>query len=281
MVRLRHTWSFFLLAALIFALCSMVCTAIIVSTSTVLTASELPNASIRLINGGLIENVEYAGLEIKMDPGVKTYWRMPGDSGLPPIFDWSSSENLSEATIRWPLPERIADPAGTVLGYHERVVFPIQIKAKDSTKPIRLVLKLDYAICSDLCIPMSGKTELLLNSSTQNTLDTENVKRFLARVPITSTIGRPDLPSIMTIDPQSTDTLLLSTTQPITDLIIEGPNGWYFGDAAAQSSTRWTVKILERPTKAELAGLALTVTLISPEHATETSLILDASGSIR
>ncbi|NBQ40346.1 MAG: hypothetical protein EBU34_11365, partial [Alphaproteobacteria bacterium] len=123
-------------------------------------STELPRATVRLINGGTIEKSAYAGVEITMDPHVKTYWRMPGDSGLPPVFDWSASENLAEAQVQWPLPERIADPSGTIFGYHDQVIFPVLIKAKDPSKSVRLGLKLDFAICGELCVPMTDKTSL-------------------------------------------------------------------------------------------------------------------------
>ena len=45
-----------------------------------------------------------AGIEIKMQPGWKTYWRYPGDSGVPPHFDFSGSENLKTATVLYPAP---------------------------------------------------------------------------------------------------------------------------------------------------------------------------------
>ncbi len=244
-------------------------------------STELPHASVRLINGGSTDQTALAGVEIAMGPDVKTYWRMPGDSGLPPIFDWSASENLADALLQWPLPERIADPSGRIYGYHNTVIFPVRIKPKDPTKPVRLRLKLDYAVCGDVCVPMTGKAELLLDPSTQHSADIERVKAFLSRVPLPSTLGQSDRPSILSLEPQASDALRVTTTQPITDLIVEGPDGWYFGDTQAQTSTIWTVKILERPTKASLAGLAITVTLDAPTQATETALVLDASGSIR
>ena len=44
------------------------------------------------------------GLEFKLEPGWKIYWRQPGDSGLPPELDFSSSKNLSSYEIKWPYP---------------------------------------------------------------------------------------------------------------------------------------------------------------------------------
>jgi suppressor for copper-sensitivity B len=44
------------------------------------------------------------GVELRVKPGWKTYWRSPGDAGLPPTLDWSGSANLREATLSFPAP---------------------------------------------------------------------------------------------------------------------------------------------------------------------------------
>ena len=66
-----------------------------------------------------------AGIEIKMQPGWKTYWRYPGDSGVPPAFDFSGSENLKTATVLYPAPHLFTDETGQSLGYKDAVIFPL------------------------------------------------------------------------------------------------------------------------------------------------------------
>ncbi len=66
-----------------------------------------------------------AGIEIKLQPGWKTYWRYPGDSGVPPQFDFAGSENLASAEVLYPAPHSFKDEAGTSIGYKETVVFPV------------------------------------------------------------------------------------------------------------------------------------------------------------
>src|SRR5690349_10954009 len=53
-----------------------------------------------------------AGIEIKLDPGWQTYWRDPGDSGAPPTFDFSGSDNVKSIDVLWPAPEKFADGGG-------------------------------------------------------------------------------------------------------------------------------------------------------------------------
>lgn len=101
-----------------------------------------------------------AGVEIKLQPGWKTYWRYPGDSGVPPRFDFSGSDNVLRAKVLYPAPHLFTDETGNSLGYKTNVIFPVQVTPKQPGKPVTLRLKLDYAVCEKLCIPAEGKTEL-------------------------------------------------------------------------------------------------------------------------
>jgi DsbC/DsbD-like thiol-disulfide interchange protein len=103
-----------------------------------------------------------AGVEIKLQPGWKTYWRYPGDSGLPPRFDFSGSENLAAARVLYPAPHLYTDETGNSLGYKDGVTFPLRITPKQPGKPVKLRVKLDYAICEKLCVPAQGSAELTL-----------------------------------------------------------------------------------------------------------------------
>ena len=105
-----------------------------------------------------------AGVEIQLQPGWKTYWRYPGDSGVPPRFDFSGSENLKAAKVLYPAPHLFSDEAGNALGYKDRVIFPVQLSPQQPGKPVLLRLKLDYAVCEKLCIPAEGRAELTLNA---------------------------------------------------------------------------------------------------------------------
>ena len=84
-----------------------------------------------------------AGVQIELDPGFKTYWRNPGESGLPPAFDWAGSENLAKVEVLWPAPTRFEDASGVSYGYLDGVTFPIRVTAEDQRRPVRLALKLD------------------------------------------------------------------------------------------------------------------------------------------
>jgi DsbC/DsbD-like thiol-disulfide interchange protein len=102
-----------------------------------------------------------AGVEIKLKTGWKTYWRYPGDAGVPPRFDWSGSENLAAVDVKWPAPVRFVDESGAKsIGYHGDIVFPLMVRPVDPARPVKLKLKLDFAVCEKLCVPADA--ELLL-----------------------------------------------------------------------------------------------------------------------
>ena len=101
------------------------------------------------------------GIAFQLQPGWKTYWRTPGDSGVPPRFDFSKSENIEAVTVLWPAPMKFDDGAGGhSLGYHNQFVLPLRIVAKNADKPVTLRADINYAVCEKLCIPVEANAEL-------------------------------------------------------------------------------------------------------------------------
>ena len=125
--------------------------------------SEDSKSAVRLIAGVSKEDaVLRAGIEVRLQPGWHTYWRYPGDSGVPPRFDFSDSDNVKTAKVRFPAPRLFSDDSGNSIGYADSVIFPIQVVPRQAGKPVTLRLKIDYAVCEKLCIPAEGRAELSL-----------------------------------------------------------------------------------------------------------------------
>src|SRR5262245_19051661 len=100
--------------------------------------AELPASRVRLVAGGAGGGVYRVGVEIVMAEGWKTYWRTPGDAGVPPTFDWSGSGNLGAVTVFYPTPMRMEEAGGEVIGYKNAVVFPVDVKPQDASRPVAL-----------------------------------------------------------------------------------------------------------------------------------------------
>src|SRR3954449_3963724 len=102
------------------------------------------HSAIRLLAGSRSGNVLLGGIAIQLQPGWKTYWRTPGDSGVPPRFDFSKSDNVEMVTVLWPAPMKFDDGAGGhSLGYHDQIVLPLKIVAKSADKP--MILRADIS----------------------------------------------------------------------------------------------------------------------------------------
>jgi len=155
-------------------------------------------SAVRLIAGTPTNNggkkVLRGGIEIRLDPGWKTYWRYPGDSGVPPRFSFTRSENLESVRIAWPAPKRLDGPEDTSIGYVGDVIFPLRILPRDPARPVLLRFDVDYAICQNLCIPADGRAELLLGEELSS--HEAALRQSEERVPTPAAIGQGDILAI-------------------------------------------------------------------------------------
>ncbi len=96
-----------------------------------------------------------SGLRLRLAPGWKTYWRAPGEAGIPPRFDWAGSDNLAGAGFHWPVPEVFATSGMRSIGYRDEVVIPMEITPEHEDAPIRLSGNVELGICEDICVPVT------------------------------------------------------------------------------------------------------------------------------
>src|SRR4051795_1988109 len=123
------------------------------------------HSAVRLLAGSRSGAVLLGGVAFQLQPGWKTYWRNPGDSGVPPRFDFSKSENIEAVTVLWPAPRKFDDGAGGhSLGYRDQIVLPLRIVAKHADKQVTLRADIDYAVCEKICIPVQANAELAFTS---------------------------------------------------------------------------------------------------------------------
>src|ERR1700723_3473800 len=105
-----------------------------------------------------------AGFQIELAAGSITYWRDPGDAGVPPTFDFSRSTNVASAKVDFPAPRRIAESDGSeAFGYQRGVVFPVRVQAADPSRPVTLALDANYAVCEKICLPARAAVSLSLS----------------------------------------------------------------------------------------------------------------------
>ncbi len=103
-----------------------------------------------------------AGLRISLAPGWKTYWRAPGDAGIPPQFIFDGSTNIAFAKPHWPVPEVFDQNGVSSIGYDDSVVFPIMLTPQNPGEPIQLRGQIDIGICEEICIPKTFSFDMIL-----------------------------------------------------------------------------------------------------------------------
>ncbi len=94
-------------------------------------------------------------LEVKLNSGWKTYWRSPGNSGIPPEFDFGGSDFLTLESVSFPVPKWIETDDYSFLGYTDKVSFPFS--AKGETMDTSLRLDLLIGVCENICIPATAQ----------------------------------------------------------------------------------------------------------------------------
>jgi DsbC/DsbD-like thiol-disulfide interchange protein len=103
-----------------------------------------------------------AGIQITLQPGWKTYWRAPGDAGIPPQFTFTGSDDIANVTPHWPTPEVFNQNGVRSIGYLDTVVFPITVSSRDASTPLQISGQLNIGVCEEICIPVSLEFEALL-----------------------------------------------------------------------------------------------------------------------
>src|SRR5580658_1911307 len=171
------------------------------------------HAAVRLLAGSRSGSVLLGGVAMQLEQGWKTYWRNPGDSGVPPRFDFSKSDNVEAVTVLWPAPTKFDDGAGGIsLGYHDQIVLPLRIVAKNADKPVTLRAAINYAVCNKLCIPVDANAELAFNS----VASTEDSALFAAldTVPKPANVGDPNPLTIRDVKRDGKSTVLVDVVTP-------------------------------------------------------------------
>ena len=250
-----------------------------------------PHAAARLIAGAALRSADAAwlraGIEIRLDSGWKTYWRYPGDSGVPPTLDFAGSENVKSVTVLWPAPARFADGAGgQSIGYHGDVVLPLRILANDATKPAALHLKLGYAVCGNLCVPVEAELELTLTG--KRGAEEATLIAAEARVPRHATLGGSAGGSLAIRSAHREEAgarkrvvvEVAAPTGTAVDLFAEGPTpNWALPlpepSGGGKETRRFTFDLDGLPPGAHFDGATLTLTATSSDDAIEVPVHLD------
>ncbi|MGE0700154.1 MAG: protein-disulfide reductase DsbD domain-containing protein [Hyphomicrobiaceae bacterium] len=223
----------------------------------------------------------YAGLEIRLEDGWKTYWRNPGSSGVPPRIDVEGSENLAKAELLFPAPHRFKDRDGDTIGYKQTVVLPVALTPKDPSKPIVLKLAAELGICREVCIPVQPSLGLTVPAGTSNAPPAPALVAALARVPELSAnlADAPRVERIRTELSGAKPRVVIDAQFPGDadggDIFLEAPDGAWIplptpAGLAESGARRFVVDLSDGTDLADLRGRAIRATLVSGKGQSET-----------
>ena len=105
------------------------------------------------------DDIHIAAINIKLEDGWKTYWRVPGIGGIAPILNWDKSKNIKNISQIWPTPNIYNEYGLQTIGYKNELLLPLQIQPIDKKQPIHLSITIDFGICSDVCVPIQTTVE--------------------------------------------------------------------------------------------------------------------------
>ncbi len=206
--------------------------------------TEIQGGAVRLLSAGQMENGSYRlGLEFSLEPGWHTYWRYPGEAGIPPLVSLENAGNVKSFEVRYPAPERYDDGFSQSIVYHNGIVLPIDAVPEDARKSGVFSIRVLFGICREICVPGEALLEMPFGPD-ENTdaLAAKLIDRDLAAVPKPSGDNAPRITNVT-----SDDGYLLidaETTVPGgADLFAEGPEGSFIGlpkpVGASSNSASW------------------------------------------
>jgi DsbC/DsbD-like thiol-disulfide interchange protein len=202
---------------------------------------------------------------------------------VPPRFDFSKSDNIEAVTVLWPAPTKFDDGAGGYsLGYHDAIVLPLRIVAKNADKPVTLHADITYAVCDKICIPVQASAELPFTS----VASTEDSALFAAldTVPKPAVVGDPNPLTIRDVIRDGKSTVLVDVVSPDkreVNLFVEGPTpDWGLPvpkpvEHSPPGVKRFAFELDGVPPGTDPQGAALKLTLVGSDRSYEFNINLD------
>jgi suppressor for copper-sensitivity B len=211
------------------------------------------------------------GLEFRLAPGWKIYWRTPGEAGLPPTLDLQMASGAPlQSQIEWPVPKRFNAFGFDNFGYADAVILPVAVRGYDRGAALQIRGQIEALVCSDICVPLAGAVRLdLADGPAEPSSMAMVIAQFAAKVP------RIDAPSPIKIATawQTGSQLKIgfaATSQPVTEIFVEGPAGVAFKQPVFANNI--AVIDIEGDLKTPLAGQTVDLTVIASDDVTTQSI---------
>lgn len=205
---------------------------------------EPPPATTRLIAvSAARDGVWTLGVSIVLRPGFITYWRNPGEAGVPPRFDFTGSANVARADVSYPAPRRLQEAGMEAIGYEGAVVFPVRVVPAQAGAPVTVSLRLDYAVCERICLPARADLSLTLPPP-PDAVDAAALARAEAAVPrVLDAQAAREVASVTRIgDKPPSWVVRPDAAFGARDLFADGPDGFYLSSKSEGDGFRVAVE---------------------------------------
>jgi suppressor for copper-sensitivity B len=243
------------------------------------------HSRIRLVAAGVSGDGNLsAGIEVELDPGWHTYWRSPGDAGIPPSFNFEGSINVDQPLVAYPVPLRLDDGITVSNIYEDYVLFPLTARADSTTHPIELIVKLDMGVCAEVCVPAHFEARLTVPPTETDLAASRLIAaaRAIVPAPPDSAAAQPVEGAVRSGGTDKRPVFEITTTLPdpkAATVFVEGPSDWYGGPpqlvSASGGKAVYRVEFDRLTAKTPIAGSRLIVTVVAGGKAVEQSVSLD------
>ncbi len=227
---------------------------------------EFEGGNVRLVTAGAPDDagIVRGALQIDLKPGWKTYWLDPGDAGVPPTMDTSTSTNVVSANMSFPAPRRFDDGFAKWAGYSEPVSFPVAFALAEAGQPVAIKARVFLGICETICVPAQATLTLDPASDAGNADDAAVVQAAFDALP-----GKPSADFGVTVVAADEDSVTVEARfsgEPAdVDFFLACAEGYQFGPPERRDQggrLLFSVPIIQHPDKAPDKG-ALQYTLTS------------------
>lgn len=223
-----------------------------------------------------------AVLQIEPNPGWTTYWREPGDSGIPPSITFAPGSPFGLASLSFPVPKRLDSGDLRDIGYDAAVSLPMVLTGPVSQEAMPLDATVFIGLCRNICIPFQAElAETLSPEAEAGAEETAILTDARARLPESPSADFAVSGFAMAEDLKNLrlELVLPKGAGDRPQIMATGPNGYVFTDYTATSAAdgRLTVElpIAKLPRKYSIAGKTWQVLVISDERAMESPLAFD------
>ncbi|MGL4487828.1 MAG: protein-disulfide reductase DsbD domain-containing protein, partial [Rhizobiaceae bacterium] len=129
------------------------------------------------------DKIMRAALQVELAPGWKTYWRDPGQAGIPLQMDLTGSQNAALKDTHYPAPKRFDDGVTIWAGYDAPLLFPIEIDRADAASGAKISANVFIGICEDICVPFQTSLTVTVENASSSTADQATVQAAFEALP--------------------------------------------------------------------------------------------------